>query len=899
MVSKGTRIGPDSGLPASTPGVWTFDLAIEPALVGGSPSFVMLHFTGAVFGPGAVVKVDLGYDVDLFTAASGTEFWTRPLDPVKFAQSVRVTFSGAVGGVTLLEYGSGEPIDSNEFPYNPGEFMGSHSQPDVFLHNSPYLEPIFETRLRCHNPFTWLRAAAASSLGEKRGVAATGIIVMTETVIPQHPSGPQMTELSSCTGTLIGPDLFLTARHCATDADGADLLSASVTFDFQTDVNGNRPAGYLPRWYKVIGTVAAGVPPAASRPWGTDWLIVRLDTGTAGIPITPCDLRNSAPAMNEAVFTAHHPGGAAKKFQRGTITSGDVQNVTGFDYAGGSSGSALFDTNGKVIGAALSAGPLNNSSCNAGYTRASSVSDALAHPPVPAAPWDVMVVIDRSGSMSGAGGNGQTKLKEAQDAASLFVQLIRSGAGDTVGMNSFSTTAMIPPGGAPVVVTPASKQNLVGNAPYTGGAIGAVVVGGNTSIGDGLKVAKNAFPAPHGGSKRAILLLTDGLQNTTPMIADVEGQLAGIKLFIVGYGDDAHLDGPLLTKLARDHDGWYVRADHGLALRKFFGLSFGNIFQSGALVDPEYHIAAGDSTGVTIDCHVCDETELTGVVGWDKPAGALGFRIEAPDGTSIDGTSPGIVTDLGATWAFLRVPLPYQANRSGTWKFSVVRAKERRRKENIALDYFVSVIAKGGPQLTPLPPPHHIEVGDPLPILVGLHYPDRTVPANADITVTVTGPKASIRDLVTKHGLVVPPGGPDPVNAWTATLQQIAAANGGILPIPTFTSTITLFDDGVHDDGAMDADGVFGNAIKGITKFEGTYDFHAVARYGGDCKASREAFWSLTVGLKDDPYQHVVKDQLRRPPTRYGKPPARKAAGRTKRANKTRKTRSTQRSRRR
>jgi hypothetical protein len=53
---------------------------------------------------------------------------------------------------------------------------------------------------------------------------------------------------------------------------------------------------------------------------------------------------------------------------------------------------------------------------------------------------------------------------------------------------------------------------------------------------------------------------------------DVESQLGGVKLFIVGYGDDANLDGPLLTKLARDHGDLYVRADHGLALRKFFGL---------------------------------------------------------------------------------------------------------------------------------------------------------------------------------------------------------------------------------------------------------------------------------------------------------------------------------------
>ena len=78
---------------------------------------------------------------------------------------------------------------------------------------------------------------------------------------------------------------------------------------------------------------------------------------------------------------------------------------------------------------------------------------------------------------------------------------------------------------------------------------------------------------------------------------------------------------------------------------------------------------------------------------------------------------------------------------------------------------------------------------------------------------------------------------------------------------------------------------------------EGTYDFHAVARYGEQCKASREAFWSLTVGLKDDPYHHVVKDQPRRPARGSRKPPTRKPAPRTKRAKKMSKTRSTQRSR--
>jgi hypothetical protein len=874
IVPVGVRIGPDSGAAPTSAGVWTYNMAVGAALVGGPPCFVMLHFASAVFSTGATIKVDVGYDVDLFGAGNGVEFWSRPIDPNRFAQTITVSYSGTMGGVTLTEYGSGEPIDSDEFNYPVGGFEGSHSDPDVFLHSSPYIEPIYETRLACHSPFTWSNAAAAQTAAEKQAVAATGIIMMTETYTPQHPVGPLETCVSSCTGTLIGPDLFLTARHCATDADGADILSSSVTFDYQTDKNGNRPGGYNPHWYKVIGVVAAGASPTQySFQADTDWLLLRLDTGAAGIPITPCDLRSGAIAANEPAFTVHHPGGAVKKFQKGAVVSGDVHNVTGFDYAGGSSGSALFDANAKVIGAALSAGPIANA-CNVGYSRASGVTTALANPPVPAAPWDVMVVIDRSGSMSGPGGNGQTKLVEAQQAASLFVQLIRTGAGDTLGLDTFSTSATIPAGGNPSAVDAARKNTLVGGAPYTGGLVGAVVSAGVTSIGDGLKKAVAAFPAPHGGSQRAILLLTDGLENWAPMIHDVEGSLGGIRLFVVGYGDDANLNGPLLTKLARDHGGWYVRADHGLALKKLFGLSFGNIFQSGALTDPEYHIAAGDLDGVTIPCRVCDETELTAIVGWDRSAGALTVRFEAPDGTVIDSSSPGVTSDMGATWSFVRLRLPYGTNRSGTWKVHVVRAQAKRKKEPIALDYFVSVVADGGPKLQPLVPTQLVDVGDPLPVLVGLQYPDRTVPELATVEVAVTGPKVSLTDLVAQQPAAPAAGGADPVNSWTATLQQLAAANGGVLPVPTFTKTVRLFDDGMHKDGAMESDGIFGATLNGLTKCDGTYDFHAVATYGDACQATREAFWSVTVGLKDDPYANPLKSRPRGEPNTGRQAPA-------------------------
>ena len=113
-------------------------------------------------------------------------------------------------------------------------------------------------------------------------------------------------------------------------------------------------------------------------------------------------------------------------------------------------------------------------------------------------------------------------------------------------------------------------MELVGPAPFTAGDIGAITPGGSTSIGAGVGIALLAF----GGTStndRAILLLTDGLQNTLPMIEEIEGSLGATKLNVIGFGSDADIDGPLLSRVARQHRGQFTRAVDGLALRKFFG----------------------------------------------------------------------------------------------------------------------------------------------------------------------------------------------------------------------------------------------------------------------------------------------------------------------------------------
>jgi hypothetical protein len=119
----------------------------------------------------------VGHGTDVFTANSGSTFWTRPVDTATLPIKVRIV--GGNGSATLRKYGSGEPdIPPGQTPGTP---VGSRTNPDVFLHDSTYQEPIYETRLECNPGFAWRNAACAlppiTDAVHQRVAAATGIIV--------------------------------------------------------------------------------------------------------------------------------------------------------------------------------------------------------------------------------------------------------------------------------------------------------------------------------------------------------------------------------------------------------------------------------------------------------------------------------------------------------------------------------------------------------------------------------------------------------------------------------------------------------------------------------------------------------------------------------------------------
>jgi hypothetical protein len=101
------KIGPDFGPATNPPDTWTLNFAHVPAPTG--TKLLILHFTGASLPANNRLEVDIGYDMDVFTSADGTDFWTRPINihalagelvPIRY-----ITDGAATGGVQLDQYG--------------------------------------------------------------------------------------------------------------------------------------------------------------------------------------------------------------------------------------------------------------------------------------------------------------------------------------------------------------------------------------------------------------------------------------------------------------------------------------------------------------------------------------------------------------------------------------------------------------------------------------------------------------------------------------------------------------------------------------------------------------------------------------------------------------------------
>ncbi|MCB9287161.1 MAG: VWA domain-containing protein [Lewinellaceae bacterium] len=849
------NIGPVYGAPNNV------NFGHTPPPAGAGPTrFVILHFENAVFPGASRLEVSLGYptgEIDVFDASSGSTFWTRPVNVSSLpGNNIPISFipDGAGGGVQVTGYGRGERHEEDI----PGGIHDSFSNCDPFFVSGSYTEPDYDPFWLCHLPPHWDNVAALPNGDIRKSVArSVGMLVAV------HGS-----HVSTCSATLIGNDLVISAAHCIDHED--DIASMSVIFNYQTEADGSVSGSYQPVFHKVIELMNHGPLGNSST---TDYMVVRIATPPGGLGISPVPIRNSRPAVGEQVFGIHHPNGAVKKVSP-SIADGFAQvashaapgnNLTNtnhiptqFDVSGGTSGSGLFDMAGRFVGV-LSAGQggpfapgaYQNSTCFIGYAPSDAILDDIAGDTVPSVARDVMLVFDRSGSMSQVMSTGLSKLQEAKNAAALFIQLARTEGGDQIGLVTFSSTAGSAFNLADVNL--GNKNTLIGAVPpYSAGIVGGISAGGSTSIGAGLALARNQMNL-HGaaGNRRTIFLLTDGLQNTNPMVEVVEGSLINTDIFAVGYGSEAGLNGALLTELAENHNGLYMRAGSGLSLLKFFALTFGNIFEAGTLNDPEYVLPADQNHAEPITFGVCEETSITIILGWESPSTPLNFRIQTPAGTFLPLQGHGIASSAGQTWRFVRASLPFNGEQNGNWKVFVDRVPAGGEFPPPPQDvsYFVNVLAKDGPVIALQNRRRRYYTGEPYNPIVAVATAKGFKAPNASVRVTVKKPTEGTGNILSSAGFEndIEDIDGDIIPARAVALKRLESSLEGQPLITYEQETFELFDDGSQNDGAMEPDGIFGRILPDLFRKEGHYTFRAVAAYGIGCQGTREITWSVHV----------------------------------------------------
>jgi hypothetical protein len=802
---------------------------------------LILHFQNANFLPGDQLQVKLGYDIDTFSAADGPAFWTRPVNPYLFPGGVEITYipSGPPGGsVQLDQYGRGERHWGE-----PSQPQPSFSNCDPFYQAPAYQEPQYDPWWYCTEPPQWDNVACITPSSDLRAVVArsVGMIVTVEKSDVTH-----IMEVSTCSVTLVDTDKVICAGHCHSPEEA---LSSSVTFDYQTTCDGKQPPGYNPKFYKV--TKVLGHQNTGSS---LDYSLMQLAQAPPGIPII--QMRPDYPLVGESVFEIHHPNGAVKKVSPpaasgfGKVSGSGFSGIAvapGWSVSGGSSGSGLFDAAGRIVGVLSRGDKCEMPTPLTWCPTPNIIADLVPKPPSPVT-RDVMVVFDRSGSMSLDDGTGRAKIDAAHDAAALFLKLVKVGA-NRDGLVSFSTTPNLD--FAIASVTDATKTTLIGGPPYNGGLVKGLAPGGATTIGGGLDTARGQFPAP-GANPRAILLLTDGLQNTKPMVSDVTG-LDGIQIHAIGLGSESNLDGALLSDLAAKHSGQYFRAGGGLSLEKFFSSAFGNIFEAGILFDPEFDLPADQTSGTPVPFRVCGEETITAVAGWDHADQSLFLEVTTPAGATITSSSATVESASGITWTFLRIPLPIGGERNGLWKVNVFRPRGTGEfpPPLPALRYFLNVIPLGGPKLLFAPEPKPYYTGDRVQPLAMVRQDNGGWPDNLSVSLIVTRPDTSVGNVLSASGLdAATVIGGDGMPPRQATLQAIEKSTGK--PVAKYIDQTFDLSDDAASNSCFEGGGTFGKVFDDLLVVEGNYTFHAKAAYGEDCAGMREASWSVHVDIGID-----------------------------------------------
>jgi subtilisin family serine protease len=421
---------------------------------------------------------------------------------------------------------------------------------------------------------------------------------------------------------------------------------------------------------------------------------------------------------------------------------------------------------------------------------------------------DVELVIDRSGSMGAEG-----KMEAAKQAAKQFVDLMHRD--DMIGVVSFDDRIE-----TSYPLTAITSQDVRNQARD---AIDLLYARDYTSIGGGLQRGQEQLTTLGSASHPwAIVLLSDGLENTRPVVADVLPDIVASKTVVhtIGLGSDA--DEPLMQDIASQTGGTYHLAPGPQELAGIYNTISGAVSGQQTLIHATGEAQQGvtDKIDVVVDSTV---SEATFSLTWANSASDIDLTLRKPNGAIVDpnvaNTDPNIDYVVGSTYKYYRVRGP--SLMTGVWKMRVTggtiapfaNADLQRQSDLATTTEPYTVIASVQASLamnTYFDRSNYLTTN---PVRISASLSDHQPIGGATVTANVRRPStvsAQIQALRWRN-----------IGGDTAPqLEDVVALK------QTHTHALlsmTLHDDGQHEDGLAN-DGVYAGTFP-ATRVEGTYTF--------------------------------------------------------------------------
>jgi hypothetical protein len=293
----------------------------------------------------------------------------------------------------------------------------------------------------------------------------------------------------------------------------------------------------------------------------------------------------------------------------------------------------------------------------------------------------VMLALDQSGSMDDPAGNtGVRRIQALREAGALFADIIQPANG--VGLIRFDTVAY--PVNDPTY--PGLAVATIGNGGlFDPGRIAArnaiqahaTNPNGATSIGAGVQLARNTLNPVAGFADKALIVFTDGLENTAPMIADVMGDIDQ-RTFAIGLGNPQQVSTAALTALTNGTGGELLltgllsaSTEDYFLLSKYFLQILAGVTNTDIVKDPSGFLPHGSVVKIPFEVNEAD-IEATVLMLSDVPA--VDLIVETPSGNHITpANAAGLAVEYadGGTKRYYRFTLPVAlggGQQAGTWK---------------------------------------------------------------------------------------------------------------------------------------------------------------------------------------------------------------------------------------